>query len=80
MDKLVAFDTIMCYLPEVKDRALGDAVDTIRKEIVEVQKPSHNSAMLEIALCLRDHFECEVFVGRNTLLPRIESIIAQLQQ
>jgi hypothetical protein len=54
MDKLVAFDTIMCYLPEMKDRALADAVDTIRKELVEVQNPSHNKQSTPCSACVDD--------------------------
>ena len=57
--------------------------ERIKKKNAEALKPSHNSAMLEIALVLREFLfasECEDSVGGNILINRINAVVTQLQQ
>ena len=61
-----------------------DVVREIRAKLEESAPPtSTNSAMLEIALVLREFLvasECEDSVGGNILINRTNAVIAQLQQ
>lgn len=58
------------------DRAWG----RIKKELLEGRKTPDNSAILEIALALRDLAVGETFIGGRDFTNRIDAAIAQLQQ
>jgi len=82
-DKVEALELLDGYFGGLYNNSLAEAWKCIRKEYVEVQKPLHNSAMLEIALLLREIFnrsESGAIISTNSLMKRMDAVIAQLQQ
>jgi hypothetical protein len=71
-------------LCEVCHKSINEAIEACCKALAEGQKPSHNSAILEIALCVHQ-LACAVSSGDWQSAPedvreRINAVIAQLQK